>query len=192
MNITSEESLWYFFKKGDLGAFRTLFEKYYPPLRAYGVKISHAPELTEDCLQNFFIYLFENRTNLGNVKSVKSYLFISFKRRLLKQLQIRNSQTRTQEVLKYGFPIVFSPQEIAVKQEVQFLCTKTLHSLLNDLPSREKEAIYLKYYSGMAISEISDVMGITYQSVLNILQKAMTKLRKSSENQLISDILRKN
>ncbi len=192
MEIASEEYLWYFFKNGDVNAFRTLFEKYYPPLHAYGIKISHAPELTEDCLQNFFIYLYENRADLGDVKNVKSYLFISFKRRLLKKLQGRNTRTRIGDTPILGLPVVFSLEEIAETQQVRSLCTETLHTLLNRLPPREKEVVYLKYYCEMNITEVSEVMEITYQSVLNMLQKAMKKLRKESENQLIINILKKH
>ena len=191
MDITSDKSLWYFFKSGDLNAFKALFKIHYPPLHAYGVKLSGDPNLTEDCLQNFFIYLYENKDNLGDVKNIKSYLFISFKRRLIKQLQKQNLRTGFSGHSPLEQEITFSPQELAVKQEVQFLCTKTLHDLLNDLPKREREVIYFKYYCDMSTIEIAEVMEIKSQSVLNILQKAMIKLRKHSENKLIAEILKK-
>jgi RNA polymerase sigma factor (sigma-70 family) len=173
MDITSDKSLWYFFKKGDLNAFKALFKIHYPPLYAYGVKLSNDSNLTEDYLQNFFIYLYENRENLGDVNNIKSYLFISFKRRLIKQLQQQNLRTSFSEQTPLEQEIMFSPQELAVKQEVQFLCTRTLHNLLNDLAKREREVIYFRYYCDMTTIEISEVMEIKSQSVLNILQKAM-------------------
>ncbi len=192
MDVTSDESLWYFFKKGDINAFKSLFKIYYPLLYAYGVKLTNAPDLTEDCLQNLFVYLFENRANLGHIRNLKAYFFISFKRRLLKQVKKQYVRTSISEFNSFEQEIAFSPQEVAVKQEVQFLCTQTLHQLLNELPPREKEVIYLKYYCGLNTNEISEIMAIKSQSVLNILQKAMTKLRKQSENQLIAEILKKS
>lgn len=191
MDITPDKSLWFFFKKGDLNAFKALFKIHYPTLHAYGVKLSNDSSLTEDCLQNFFIYLYENRENLSDVNNIKSYLFVSFKRRLIKELQNKKSRTSFLEQAPLEQEIVFSPQELAVKQEVQFLCTKTLHNLLNDLPKREREVIYFKYYCDMTTLEISEVMEIKPQSALNILQKAMIKLRKHSENKLIAEILKK-
>jgi len=192
MDITSDESLWYFFKKGDLNAFKALFKIYYPPLYAYGVKLTNDPYLTEDCLQNLFVYLYEKRENLGEVRNLKAYLFISFKRRLVKQVKNQYLRESLSDNNSFEHSIVFSPQEVAVKQEVQFLCTKTLHQLLNELPPREKEVIYLKYYCDLCTGEISEIMDIKSQSVLNILQKAMIKLRKQSENQLIAEILKKS
>lgn len=192
MNISPDDSLWYFFKKGDLNAFNSLFKIYYPVLYTYGVKLTNAPNLTEDCLQNLFVYLFENRESLGHVRNLKAYFFISFKRRLLKQVKQKYLRTNLSASNGFHQEIVFSPQEVAVKQEVQFLCTQTLHQLLNELPSREKEVIYLKYYCDLSTNEISEIMEIKTQSVLNILQKAMIKLRKQSENQIIAEILKKS
>ena len=192
MNISPDDSLWYFFKKGDINAFKSLFKKYYPILYAYGVKLTNAPDLTEDCLQNLFVYLWENSESLGHVQNLKAYFFISFKRRLLKQVKQQYSRTSLSEYNGVKQEIAFSPQEVAVKQEVQFLCTQTLHQLLNELPPREKEVIYLKYYCDMSTQEISGIMEIKPQSVLNILQKAMIKLRKQSENQIIAEILKKS
>ena len=125
------------------------------------------------------------------MKNIKSYLFISFKRKLLKQIKKQYLRTSLSEFSNFVPEMIFSPQEVAIKQEVQFLCTKTLHELLNGLAAREKEVIYLKYYCDLTIEETSEVMDINYQSVLNTLQKAMTKLRLQSEKQIITDILKK-
>ncbi|PIB31007.1 hypothetical protein BFP77_02835 [Maribacter sp. 4U21] len=191
MDITTDETLLYFFKKGDKNAFKVLFEKYYPPLHAYGVKISNDPSITEDCLQSFFIYLFEKRKKLDDIKNLKSYFFISFKRALLKNIKecSRISTLDEYELMQRNF--VFSVEETNIIQEVDFLCTKTLHHLLNDLAPREREVVYFKYYVGLNTIDISEVMEISGQSVLNTLQKAMIKLRKEAENQMISNILKK-
>lgn len=191
METATDETLWYFFRRGDKIAFKTLFKKYYPLLYAYGMKICSDVDLTEDNLQNLFIYLFENAKNLEDIKNLKAYLFVSFKRRLLKQVKKQNLTTGITDADIIQQNLFFSPQEIALKQDIQFLCSKTLHVLLNELSPREKEVVYLKYYSGLNTIEISEVMDITSQSVLNTLQKAMKRLRKSSENQIISNILKK-
>ena len=84
----------------------------------------------------------------------------------------------------------FSPEEIAIEQEFTLLRTAGISEILNKLSIREREAIYLKYYSELKVSEIAEVMGISYQSVLNTLQKAFTKLRKDLESEVIMNVLR--
>ena len=49
---------------------------------------------------------------------------------------------------------------------------------LNKLPKRQKEVVYLKYYSGLKTKEISETMKINYQSVVNALHKALKNLKK--------------
>ena len=72
----------------------------------------------------------------------------------------------------------FTAEEIMTEQETTIFRNKNLSVLLNKLPSRQKEAIYLKYYSGLKASEISEIMGINYQSVVNTLHKAIKSLKE--------------
>ena len=44
----------------------------------------------------------------------------------------------------------------------------------------------------MTTKDIAEVMDMNYQSVLNVLQKALSKLRLASENQQIKSILKKS
>ena len=192
MELHSDETIWYFFKKGETNAFSLLFKKYYPQLHVYGLKLSNNQEITEDCLQNFFIQLFEEREKETSIKNLKAYLFVSFKRRLIKQLQKNQNNLPISEAQLFKNNFTFSAEEISIHQEIQFLCTSTLAHLINNLSPRQKEVLYLKYYSGMSSSDIAEVMDMNYQSVLNILQKALIKLRKSSENQQIKNILKKS
>lgn len=190
MDITPEKSIWYFFVKGDINAFSTLFKGYYPILYNYGLKISGNTSLTEDCLQDFFVYLYDNRQNLGEVNNVRSYLFVSFRRSILKKLKRERMFTDYDELMGNISKFEFSVEEITIRQELTSLKRTVLASLLNSLSIREKEAVYLKYYSDLKTDQISAVMGISYQSVLNTLQKAFLKLRKASESEAIMDMLK--
>ena len=177
MDNFSEKTIWQLFVEGDVNAFSTLFKTNYNQLHNYGLKISGNSALTEDCLQSFFVYLYDNRKNLGTIVHIKSYLFVSFRRALLKNLKQERKFTTYQEVLENSSAFEFSAEELMVEQEFTKIRVRGLSQLLNGLSARERESIYLKYYSGLSIREISEVMNISYQSVLNTLQKAFAKLR---------------
>ena len=49
---------------------------------------------------------------------------------------------------------------------------------LNKLPPRQKEVIYLKIYKGLGYEEVSEVMGLNYQVVRNLLCQALKTFRK--------------
>ncbi|WP_411031583.1 RNA polymerase sigma factor [Spongiimicrobium sp. 3-5] len=182
--------MWHLFVGGDLNAFSALFKEYYPLFHNYGFKICGNRTFTEDCLQDFFIYLYENRENLGEVNSVRAYLFISFRRAMFKAIKKERVFTDFDEYVDSLSRFEFSVEEIAIEQEFMAIQTKMVAKILNNLSKREREVIYLKYYSGLRTKEISEVMDISYQSVLNTLQKAFVKLRKTVESEAIRNILR--
>lgn len=190
MNDSSEKSIWHLFVEGDKNAFSTLFKTYYAQLHNYGLKISGNPSLTEDCLQSFFVYLYDNRKNLGTIVHIKSYFFVSFRRALLKYLKKERKFTSYEEVFETSNIFEFSPEELMVEQEFTEIRVHSLTQLLNSLSTREREAIYLKYYSSLSINEISEVMNISYQSVLNTMQKAFSKLRTQVELSEIKQVFK--
>ena len=64
-----------------------------------------------------------------------------------------------------------------MKKEQDSILQKKILELLNTLPKRQKEVIYLHYFAGMDHNQIAAVMGINYQSVSNLKQRAIDKMR---------------
>lgn len=189
MEKLSDKALWDLLKKGDLQAFSILFKAFYPLLHSYGLKISkNNVQLTEDCLQDFFVYIYERRENLADLDLLKPYLYTSFRRRLLLEMK-RSMKTKTLE--DYEVDIVFSKEELLIKQETKKFKNENLATVLNKLPTRQKEVLFLKYHNDLSISEIAKVMKINYQSVVNMLHKATKKVREEATlSSLLKGILK--
>jgi RNA polymerase sigma factor (sigma-70 family) len=178
MNKITDQFIWKTLKEGDLRAFSTLFEIYYPQLHSYGLKISKDVSLTEDTLQDFFLYIYDHRENLSDLDTIAPYLFTSYKRFLINVIKKNKKITKTDFSQEDVIDIQFSTEELITNEETNSFRTKNMSKLLNKLPKRQKEAIYLKYYSGLKATEISEVMNINYQSVVNILHKALKNLKE--------------
>ena len=178
MEKLSDHFIWKSLKEGDLKAFSVLFENYYPKLYNYGLKISKNVSVTEDSLQDFFLYIYEHRENLSDLDDIAPYLFLSYKRFLIRIIN-RNKKNRTLDVSEVTFvDFEFTAEEIMEKQETERFNKTNLPKILNALPKRQKEAIYLKYYSGLKAKEIAKIMNINYQSVINLLFKAIKSLKE--------------
>ena len=178
MEKLSDHFIWKSLKEGDLKAFSVLFENYYPKLYNYGLKISKNVSVTEDSLQDFFLYIYEHRENLSDLDEIAPYLFLSYKRFLIRIIN-RNKKNRTLDVSEVTFvDFEFTAEEIMEKQETERFNKTNLPKILNALPKRQKEAIYLKYYSGLKAKEIAKIMNINYQSVINLLFKAIKSLKE--------------
>ncbi len=178
MDKLTDKFLWKSLKEGDLKAFSVLFETYYPDLHSYGLKICKDVALTEDTLQDFFMYVYEHRENLSDLETIAPYLFTSYKRFLLKVMKKNEKFKHTDFSTETFVDFQFTAEELMTNQETESFKNKNLSSLLNKLPSRQKEAVYLKYYSGLKAKEISEIMGINYQSVVNTLHKAIKSLKE--------------
>jgi RNA polymerase sigma factor (sigma-70 family) len=178
MDKLTDKFLWKSLKEGDLIAFSVLFETYYPKLHSYGLKISRNITVTEDTLQDFFLYVYEHRENLSDLETIAPYLFTSYKRFLLRVMK-KNEKLKHTDFSNESFvDIQFTAEELMTNQETESFKNKNLSKVLNKLPKRQKEAIYLKYYSGLKAREISEIMGINYQSVVNTLHKAIKSLKE--------------
>jgi len=178
MNNLSDEYVWKALKEGDLKAFSILYKTYYPRLYNYGLKISRKISLTEDSLQDFFLYVYEHRENLSDLDTIAPYLFSSYRRHLIRALKKKSKIVSFDEMDVKIVDIQFSPEEILTHQESETFKNKNITTLLNKLPKRQKEAIYLKYYSGLNTHDIANIMDLNYQSAANTIHKAIKNLRE--------------
>lgn len=171
---TKDHADWIALIKGDKLCFENLFKRYYSSLHQYGYKLTGDASVVDDCLQEMFLYIFEKRQKLGEVKYVRAYLFKSFRRLLLRTM--RNRQKLVYVSLNESWKVVPNELEMIETQERQ---RKYLVKLINELSPREREMIYMRFYNDLSIQEIAEVLSISYRAVVNTLYKAMVKLREN-------------
>ncbi len=181
MKYPIEDQLWQQFLAGNGQAFSALFLKYRPLLLHYGIKLCQSEVRAEECIQDLFCYLFENKNKLSQIRQLKPYLFVAYRRRML-QSQKTNRLLLSTDNPASDLAIQFSQEEIMIEHEMQSSEQRRLWQMLNELPARQREVVYLKYYQGLDTDEIAASMDITHQGVLNALYKAFKKLRKALKN----------
>lgn len=169
--------LWIKFKQGNKQAFKLIYYTYHQHLFSYGLKLSGHADITEDCIQDLFLKLWKNRKNLGDVHSIKAYLFKSFRRILIDLIK---SDRKTSNIvdLPAEYDVHLSIEEMLIKNESSRLQLSRLENALNKLSKRQKEIIYLCFYKGMSYREITEVIPIKYQTVRNCTHEAIKILRK--------------
>lgn len=188
--MKSEREIWQALKNGDRSALGLIFKAHYQALHHYGMKICPDDTLIKDLLQDFFLYLYDHRENLSELDHIRPYLFTSFRRRLFRQLK---TDSRKEDSLKKlfdeGYYIHFSAEELLIEQEESANRKSILIQMLTNLPPRQQEAIYLRYYCDLSIKEIAVVMSISYQATVNTMYKAFTTLRSDERLMKIISIV---
>lgn len=170
--------LWTAFKSGDWDAYTSLYHAYFRLLNNYGYKFTRDVNLIEDAIHDLFVNLWANRENLGNPVSVKNYLYKSVRNLLFRKIrnQLRFSDL-TESDEHVPFEVSFDHQMIL--NEDQLRIQDTLKSVLSQLPPRQREIIYLRFYDGLSYEEIADIMGINVSSTYKLLYKALENLQQS-------------
>jgi RNA polymerase sigma factor (sigma-70 family) len=167
-------SRWGAVLNGDTQAYAHVHELLHPVLYRYAFAMLNDDALANDVVQDLFIKMWFRKDRIGMLKSVKAYFLTALRRQTLNQLR----SLRRLQILTPAEPdIEFSAEDIIIEEEHKQDLRNKLARYLNELPKRQKEVVYLYYYEELSYEEISAIMEINYQSVLNLMQKAIKQLR---------------
>lgn len=172
----SDQIIWENFLCGDDEAYTYIYREYSQALYAYGMHFTSDKGLVEDCIQDVFIKIFQNRRHLQSTDNIKLYLFIALKNKLFNifRKDIKYSQIDSLEpVFAAEYTI---EDEIIENEREQFLNEKMIR-MLEVLSPRQKEIIYYRFVEGLSYEEICQTMDMNYQSTQNLIQRSLKKLR---------------
>lgn len=178
----ADTDLWQHYRAGDKEALGQLAQRYYRMLRHYGLKFMLAEDAVDDCLQELFLQLWQNRASIGDTASVRHYLLKALRNHVIQYVRDRKRIACDELDWDTSLAPEVDSESLLIRQESLDLLTKTIQSQVGSLPAREREVLYLRYYESLTIPEIAEVMHVNKQSVSNLLQKALGKLRKNWHN----------
>lgn len=175
-------SLWKNFISGDTEALKELHYRFYSELFHYGLSINSNTLLVKEAIQDLFVYLWEKHCSLNNVQNIKSYLFRSFRNRLI---NISKNKLPTIEELDLVEKTYHehSFEDLLVKNETDLEQKQKVQQLLNSLSDNQREIVFLKFYNNLSYHEIADILDMEYQSVRNSIYRAFKALRKKLETE---------
>ncbi|AEI51238.1 RNA polymerase sigma factor [Runella slithyformis] len=180
----TDETLWQRLKSGDEWAFSALFERYYRSLISYGNSLSAYPERVQDCVQDVFVNVWLYRNSLSENVVVKAYLLSSVRKRIARLHERDTVFRQTASLESVQFSLDFSIEDQLIADEETAARVSQLNRLINTLPARQKEALYLRYHQGLSIEQIGEMLDINHQSVSNLLHRCIQHLRKEWKGDL--------
>ncbi|WP_139113025.1 RNA polymerase sigma factor [Mucilaginibacter sp. PPCGB 2223] len=177
MNINDQLSDWWNESlQGNIDSFGCIHCTLHASLYHYLIKILKDEDTCEDVLQDMFVKLWERKERLGPISFVKVYFFRCARSMAINHLKNKHNQN-VPLAEDMDVDVVFSHEEILVKKEHNLQMSHMLTTALNDLPKRQREMIFLKYFDGWKYEEIAQVTGINYQSVVNHVHRGILQLR---------------
>lgn len=181
MQISNKDDtlLWQKLKSGDKNALEVIFRNEADALCKYGRRFTPDKDLIADCLQDLFVELWRTKETIGSTDNIRKYLFVSFRRRLIKDLNKENKTKSLDPDTDLKEEITFSVENTWIENEDTIQKSEALTSAISKLSSRQQEILYLKFYNDMDYDQITEIMHLNYQSARNLVTRALESLRKN-------------
>lgn len=173
--LADAADVWARFLKGDEDAYSCIIRRFARPLFNYGIRFSSDRDLIKDCMQDVFFDLWNKRSRISETSYVQAYLFKALRLRIFRE---RSKWEPMESVEDIPFLGEFDIEMKIIEEQSNKEINERIKRVFNSLPRRQKEIVYLRFYENMAHDKICTVMGLTRQSVYNLLQKALNKMRK--------------
>ena len=151
------------------------------PLTKYAVSILGDLEQARDVVQDTFLKLYKQDPEKVRQK-VKSWLFTVCRNHCYDLIK-RNRRTSNLEEDEISY---IASSEDNPFQVISFLegreeideKIKILYSLIEELPSRQREVMRLKFQAKLSYKEIAETIGISTSNVGFVMHSALKKLRE--------------
>jgi RNA polymerase sigma factor (sigma-70 family) len=169
--------LWQQSKAGDSVAFCQLADKLYRTLFNYATSFTNDREYIKDAIQELMIHIWEKKQTI-TIQFVTIYFLKSLRNQILQEFR-RNKHI-------YPYLDLDEIEEISdnhtietqIEEKESYLeSQRKVRNAIEELPKRQKEAIFLKFYEGLENEQIADLMQVNRQSVANLLFKAISTLK---------------
>nr|WKN37273.1 sigma-70 family RNA polymerase sigma factor [Tunicatimonas sp. TK19036] len=173
----SDAQLWSEFKQGSQTAYALLYKTYAHDLYRYGMSLYHDSSFIKDCIHDIFLEIWNRRQQLGEVHSIKPYLLKAIRNKINKEYRKRGIR-RLWSSEEESFGIEISPEKVMIQQQSEVQNSEQLQRAISALSSRQREAIFLKFYQGLSYEEIASILSITIKGAYKLIGRAIHLLRE--------------
>ncbi|NJB82706.1 RNA polymerase sigma factor [Wenyingzhuangia aestuarii] len=175
--VDNDIALWKEFQLGSEIAFAKIYKENVDKLYRYGLKVVYDKNLVKDAIQDLFIELWDRKEKLSEVNSIKSYLYTSLRRKLIKQ-QIKHKKTHNSNESVDTLKDELESIEFSLIEKQQLdVELKSLKKGLDNLKPKQREIVYLKFYARLSYEEIMDIMSLDKKQAYNLLSRTLKTLK---------------
>ena len=155
-------------------AFTSIFNKYKAQLASNLYKLLRSQEIAQDILQDTFVTLWENRHQLDENKSLKSFIFTIAANKTKNTFRRASTDANYKEMLLKYYEEDYNPilDNIYQNEKLQLL-----ENLLDKLTPQQKNIIQLAKIEQKSHKEIADELGISEQTVHTHVRDANKTLK---------------
>jgi RNA polymerase sigma factor (sigma-70 family) len=181
MNMSTNaghSDVWTQLKQGNQQALLDLYNAHYIGLLNYGCKLTGNRELTNDCITQVLLRLWDCRERLPSVGNIRSYLLTCLRRELMSELKKSVRAEKYHRSLQNGMHATDLPyEEYIIELQTNAAWKEKLGHAFGKLTDREKELLRLRFFEDMSYDEMAEQCNITKRTAYNIIHAAIKTLK---------------
>jgi RNA polymerase sigma-70 factor, ECF subfamily len=161
-------------KEGKLSAYDKLFLTYYQALCRFSLGFVKDENAAEDLVQDLFVHLWHNRTDIDINTSVKAFLYTSVRNRSLNYIKSQAARKRHETV---HFENVYNETDEEPEDNMPEKLV-LIERAINDLPEKCRQIFVLSRQKNMKYNEIAEHLDLSPKTVENQMGIALKKIRE--------------
>lgn len=163
-------------RAGDPAVLRTLLGRYRGPLMGFAHRILGGGGDPQDVVQEAFIRLWTHRESWRSSGSIRAILFAITRNAALDEL--RKMRKKPQALVNH-LGTLSDPNPDPLETTLESEMREAVAEAVSRLSPRRREVFRLVREDGLAYREVSEVLGISPQTVANLMSLALSDLRKA-------------
>jgi RNA polymerase sigma factor (sigma-70 family) len=174
-----DKALWHSLRQGDMKAFETIYKVHVKALHHYGMRFSLDETHISDCLHDMFVAVWQKREQLAqDMGNIRFYLIKTLRHRLLRYMDTQKRTILTDDMSNYKFDFESPHEANLIDDEDTKERTTQLNKAIENLSTRQREALFLRFYQNLSYQEIANIMNVEQQSAYNLIFRGVEALRK--------------
>ncbi len=161
--------------EGSFSAYKELFDRYWLKLYSAAKTRLHDDDEAKDCVQDIFLNIWSKRETLPLPISVKAYLLIALKNKILNILR----QKLTIEKHLQNYLEELDTRVETADPELEF---HELEAIIEDevsrMPEQMRRIFILSRDEGLSGAQIAEKLSISHQTVRNQISTSLKRLRQ--------------
>lgn len=179
--IYDEEAILDGIRNGNKEVYRHIFENYFKVLVLYAISLTNDKLRAEDLVQNVLLSLWLKREGIKIQSSLKSYLYKSIHNLFINEYRREERKSTILEQIHYEV----LQQSIEEEELYMQMRLEWINKEIELLPPKSKEIFVMNKKRGLSYKEISNILGISENTVESHIGRAMKRIRKNVPKKLL-------
>ena len=157
---------------GKEDAFDKMYDHYVHSIYSFVIKCVKSPELAQDLTQEIFIRIWENRSQLGKVKSFRAYLFVTARNHVLNFLKKASISNVVLTEIINSYVSSQGANEMISREYEQWL-----YKVLESMSPQMRAVFKLCREQNKNYDEVADLLQITKNTVKKHMVRSMRVIK---------------